>query len=78
MGAPINREVISSEELDEIKKIEDRLDSDEQVIIVARQSRFKPGGSLVTTPNIIFATSKRLILRNPTMLGLRENIEDYS
>ncbi len=78
MGAPINREAISSEELDEIKKIEDRLDSDEQVIIVARQSRFKPGGSLVTTPNIIFATSKRLILRNPTMLGLRENIEDYS
>jgi len=75
---PINTEKPSSGELDEIKKIADRLDSDEQVIIVAKQSRFKPGGSVITTPNIIFATNKRLILRNPTMLGLRENVEDYS
>jgi hypothetical protein len=77
-STPINTEKPTSEELDEIKKIADRLDSDEQVIVVAKQSRFKPGGSLVTTPNIIFATNKRLILRNPTMLGLRENVEDYS
>jgi hypothetical protein len=77
-STPINTEKSTPEDLEEIKKISNRLDSDEQVIIVAKQSRFKPGGSLVTTPNIIFATNKRLILRNPTMLGLRENIEDYS
>ncbi|MEM2159834.1 MAG: PH domain-containing protein [Candidatus Nitrosotenuis sp.] len=77
-NTPINTEKPIQEDLDEIKKIVDRLDSDEQVIVVAKQSRFKPGGSLITTPNIIFATNKRLILRNPTMLGLRENIEDYS
>ena len=33
-----------------------------------------PGGSLVT-PNIIFATNKRLIIRDPTTLGLRAGIE---
>lgn len=77
-STPVNLNNPTSDDLEEIKKIADRLDSDEQVIVVAKQSRFKPGGSLVTTPNIIFATNKRLILRNPTMLGLRENVEDYS
>jgi hypothetical protein len=36
----------------------------------------KPGGSALATPNIVFATDKRIIIRNPTMLGMRENIED--
>jgi hypothetical protein len=36
----------------------------------------KPGGSALATPNIVFATDRRLIIRNPTMLGMRENIED--
>jgi hypothetical protein len=30
----------------------------------------------LATPNIVFATDKRVIIRNPTMLGMRENIED--
>jgi len=34
-----------------------------------------PGGAL-TTPNTIFATNKRVLIRNPTMLGLRASIED--
>ncbi|MEO9362735.1 MAG: PH domain-containing protein [Nitrososphaera sp.] len=64
-------------ELDEIKKIADHLDKDETVLVVARQSRIKPGGSL-TTPNIIFATDRRLIIRDPRSLGLRQSIEDIS
>lgn len=65
------------DDLSEIKKIADHLDGDETVLVVARQSRVMPGGSL-TTPNIIFATDKRLIIRDPRSLGLRQSIEDIS
>ncbi|MGA8084468.1 MAG: PH domain-containing protein [Candidatus Nitrosopolaris sp.] len=51
-----------------------RLDQDENVEIVARQSKFKPGGSALT-PDIIFVTNKRVIIRNPTMLGVREKVD---
>src|SRR3712207_7043703 len=60
----------------EIRRIANRLDHDEEVRFVAKQSRMKPGGSALATPNIVFATDKRVIIRNPTMLGMRENIED--
>ena len=63
-------------ELEEIRKIAKRLDQDEKVRLVAKQSRMRPGGSVLATPNIVFATDKRIIIRNPTMLGMRENIED--
>jgi len=71
-------DIKDKKELSEIEKIADRLDDKEKVLVVAKQSRFKPGGSKITTPNTIFATDKRLIIRNPTMLGMRENIEDYA
>lgn len=67
-------ESFTSDEKDEIKKIQGHLDSDEQVLLVAKQSRLRPGGS-VTTPNIIFATDRKLVIRNPMMLGLRESVE---
>lgn len=51
-----------------------RLDKDENVEIVAKQSKYKPGGSAVT-PNTIFVTNKRVIIRNPTMLGAREKVD---
>ena len=60
-------------ELDEIKKIVNKLGKDEKVIFVARQSRFKPGGSK-GTPATLFVTSQHLIYRNPSMFGLHENI----
>lgn len=60
---------------DDINKISDHLEPDEKVLVVAKQSRFKPGGAL-TTPNTVIATDKRLIIRNPTMFGMRENVED--
>jgi hypothetical protein len=68
--------ITDRDELEEIRKIANRLGQDEKVRFVARQSRMKPGGSALATPNIVFATDRRLIIRNPTMLGIRENIED--
>ncbi len=69
-------DIIDKDELAEIRRIANRLDQDEKVRLVAKQSRMKPGGSALATPNIVFATDKRVIIRNPTMLGMRENIED--
>ena len=69
-------DIIDKDELEEIRRIANRLDQDEKVRLVAKQSRMKPGGSALATPNIVFATDKRVIIRNPTMLGMRENIED--
>jgi hypothetical protein len=43
--------------------------------LVARQSRIKPGGSL-HTPNVIYATDRRIIIRDPYMLGIKENVVD--
>jgi Bacterial PH domain/Short C-terminal domain len=69
-------DVSDKDGLEEIRKIANRLGQDEKVLFVAKQSRMKPGGSVLATPNIVFATDKRIIIRNPTMLGMRENIED--
>ena len=49
-------------ETEEIRKIKHRLDSDEKVEIVAKQSRIHPGGS-ATSPDIIFITNKRIIIK---------------
>lgn len=59
----------------ELDKIRHMLNAGEEVVVIARQSRFKPGGS-VTTPSTIFVTNKRLLIRNPTAFGLRENVDD--
>jgi len=59
-------------ELEEIRRIANRLGKDEKVIFVARQSRFKPGGSK-GSPATFFVTSQRLIVRNPSMMGMRED-----
>ena len=63
------------DDVDDINKIQDHLEPGEKVLAVAKQSRFKPGGAF-TSPNTVFATDRRLIIRNPTMLGMRENVED--
>jgi hypothetical protein len=51
------------------------LNPDEKVLLVARQSRIKPGVSHFT-PNIIYATDRRIIVRDPYMLGIKENVVD--
>jgi hypothetical protein len=67
-------DITDKEDLEEIKGIADMLNSNE-VFVVARQSRLKPGGSAFT-PNIVFGTDRRIIIKDPTMLGLRQNIVD--
>ena len=69
-------QITDKKELKEIEKIADRLDDDEAVLEVAKQGRMNPGGA-ITTPNTIFATDRRLIIRNPTMLGARQNVEYF-
>lgn len=59
----------------DIEKIKEMLSPYENVLLVARQSRVLPGGSYVT-PNIIYATTQRIILRDPYMWGMKENIID--
>ena len=59
----------------EIGKIKEMLNPYENVLIVARQSRILPGGSCFT-PNVIYATTRRVILRDPYMLGIKEKIVD--
>lgn len=71
---PFLTDVTDKGDIEEIQKIAHRLDNGERVIMVAKQSRFKPGGSK-TSPDIIFVTDKRLIIRNPSALGMREKVE---
>ena len=60
----------------EIEKIAEYLDGSEKVLLVAIQARWLPGGSPIT-PNTIFATNQKIIIRNPMFLGLREHIDYY-
>ena len=62
----------------EVEKIKDRLEPGENVLMAVRQSRMRPGGTMTgLTPNTMFVTDRRLLVRNPKMLGLSEDIEDY-
>ena len=72
-----NTEITDKKALNEIKNIAERLDEEEKVLEVAKQSRRKPGGALLAGGNTVFATDRRLIIRNPSMLGARQNIEDF-
>jgi Bacterial PH domain len=67
--------ITDKEDLEEIKKIAEMLNPNEEVFVVARQSRLKPGDSHFT-PNIVFATDRRIIIKDPSMLGLREEVVD--
>jgi Bacterial PH domain/Short C-terminal domain len=72
---PIITNITNKEDLQEIRKISNMLNANEEVFVVARQSRLKPGGSKFT-PNIVYATDRRIIIRDPSMLGLREEVVD--
>jgi hypothetical protein len=43
------------------------------VEIIARQYKHRPGGS-ITGRDTIFVTYKRIIIRDPSILGARENV----
>lgn len=67
--------ITDKDELGEIQKIGNMLNPNEKVLLVARQSRFLPGGSALT-PNIVIATDRRIIIRDPYALGLKSEIVD--
>ena len=67
----------SDKELEQVNKISHRLDKGEQVQFIARQSIHRPGGSF-TTPDTIFVTNKRIVIRDSSLLGVRENIVSVS
>ena len=67
--------ITDKDDIEEIKKIAEMLNPNEEVFVVARQSRLKPGGSHFT-PNIVFATDRRIIIKDPSMLGMREEVVD--
>ena len=67
----------SNKEHEQIRKIKHSLDNDEQIQFIARQLRFRPGGSF-TTSDTIFVTNKRIMIRDPSLLGVRENIVSVS
>jgi hypothetical protein len=73
--SPIKKPFTDNDDLDDISKIAEMLNPDEKVLLVARQSRIKPGGSHFI-PNIIYATDRRIIVRDPYMLGIKENVVD--
>ena len=62
------------DEQNEIERIKKFLESTEIIKAVARQSKFMPGGKMVT-PRTIFATDKRILIRDPNALGIRSDIE---
>ena len=70
-----NTDITDGDELNEIEKIDKILNSEEKVLLVARESRLMPGGSILT-PNTVIATDKRVIIRDPYMMGLKSEIID--
>jgi Bacterial PH domain/Short C-terminal domain len=67
--------ITDKDDLEEIEKVHHMLNPNEEVFVVARQSRLKPGGSKLT-PNVVFATDRRIIIKDPSILGMRENVVD--
>src|SRR5919197_4321854 len=72
---PIITDVADKDDLEEVKKIRHMLNANEEVFVIARQSRLRPGGSAFT-PNVVFGTDRRIIIKDPSMLGMRENVVD--
>ena len=64
-------DITNKDELNEIEKIGNMLKPNERVLLVARQSRFLPGGSALT-PNIANSTAiaSPIPLLDPVMTAL--------
>ena len=57
----------SEEEKEEIEKIKEKLMQGENVVLVGKQGR-GVGGSLAS-PNTVFVSNRRVLIRDPTMGG---------
>jgi len=62
----------TDDEKKEIEKIKAKLMQGENVVIVGKQGR-GIGGSM-SAPNTVFVTDKRVLIRDPSIGGLRETI----
>jgi hypothetical protein len=62
-------------EIDE--EMKSMLAEGERILIIAEQSRTLPGGSLFT-PNTILVTNRRVLFKDPELLGLKANIIDMN
>jgi hypothetical protein len=60
-------------DLYKINEISGMLEVDETILLVIRQSKIRFVGFRFS-PNVIYATDRRLILRNNSLLGLKEDI----
>ena len=69
--------IVDVSERREIAGMQSYLAPDEKVLVVARQSRVFPGATLIFTPDTVFCTDRRVIVRDPMMLGLREHLDYY-
>ena len=71
--------ITDTKKLDEIEKVADRLEENEEVLLVTRQTKspLKGGGSMLT-PNCVIVTDKKVIIRNPSALGMRQKLEYYN
>lgn len=65
-----NEAKFDKNELGEIEKIRDMLEPSEIIKAIATQSKTAPGGRLIAQKTII-ATNKRVLIRDPSMMGLR-------
>lgn len=62
---------LTKDERTEVQKIVKFLDADEKVLFVATQSRIARRWATVS-PSTIFATDRKMIIRNATVIGSRE------
>ena len=69
--------IVDVSERREIAGVQSYLAPDEKVLVVAKQSRVFPGATLIFTPDTVFCTDRRIIVRDPMMLGLREHLDYY-
>lgn len=56
-------------------EVAEMLMPDEDIILVAAQSKVAPGGTL-TAPNKVYITSNRVLFKDPKWFGLKANIID--
>jgi hypothetical protein len=66
---------MSTTEID--KEINEMLNPEEEILLVASQARGVPGGSL-TTPNKVYVTNMRVLFKDPKFFGLKATIIDVS
>ncbi len=66
-------EFFTGKEIEVPEEVKHILQFNEHILLAAQQAR----SSNLINPDTIFVTTQRVIVRKPTTLGLRKNVEDY-